>query len=105
MNSKEYLIAELAQTEMWRIGCERLFGEEVEKLDELPQKIMIIGRREMYKDNFLSEPYGVCDTFEEYCEHRVLTHRSQMFTKELLIKIFEKELRADYEAFKSSKAD
>lgn len=104
-NNVEYLITELAKAEMWRVGCEKLFGKEIDTVDELPAEIIRIGRERMFNEYFLSEPCGICETYEEYCANRELSYRSKLFTKETLFKVFEKELRAEYETFKSSKAD
>lgn len=100
-----YLIKELAKQQMWKIGCEKLFGQEV-SIDELPSAILEIGRQKMYADNTFSEgtmqmfdETRRLDTFEEYSREKVIGYHDELLSKQMLITVFEKELRSDYEKF------
>ena len=101
--SIDYLVHELAKAECWRTGCEALFGKEFVSNEELAKAVMEVGRKELNSKSTYHFVTDDANTFEEYCEAKVLGYRKGLLTKEAFIKVFEKELRADYETYCTEK--
>lgn len=101
MNENEKFYANrLARAVEWRLGCQELFGKELEGFDEdeIRECIYVKGRETLLSDRVLAYPTKT-DTFEEFCERNILTYGTgdDLLTKKAIAEVYEKELRKAYE--------
>ena len=98
----EYLITELVKAEVWKAGCIKAFGKEFVSNQELANAVKEIGRAELYRSSTFhsAAAIGDVDSFEQFCNNKVYVSVDRPYlTKAMLIKAFEKELRADYDTY------
>lgn len=100
MNEKEkYLVNQLAKSVLWRLGCQELFGKELEGFDEdeIREFIFAKGKEVLLNDRTYHYP-NKADTFEAFCNNNIIRGiADDLLTKEMIAVVCEKELRKAYE--------
>lgn len=97
--SEKYLVNRLAKSVMWRLGCQALFGKELEGFDEdeIREIIFAKGKEVLLNDRTFHYPLEA-HTFEEFCERNITSGvADDLLTKDMIALVCEDELRLAYE--------
>ena len=101
MNENEkYWVNQLAKSVMWRLGCQALFGKELEGFDEAEIRELIFakGKEELLYQRTYHYPFKE-ETFEDFCDRNIISTgvADDLLTKQMIAVVCEKELRLTYE--------